>query len=231
MEADVMDYIRQCVTCINNAKIPVETLHPHEVPVGPGIKTGMDFFQDDSGQKFLIVADYFSKFPFIFLVTLTHHQKMLRYLRDLFSTEGMPAVIMTDNGPPFKGEEFRRFVREFDFKHQTSSPHFHQSNGFIEAMDKKVKATYKKMDRSLNAQARALLQLHDTLITKDLPSPAEILHGWPAQGDVMPQCHRPVNIPENLPTTTRNPTDAERTLRPSSPSQGRQRILKVREKV
>ena len=80
MEADVMDYIRRCVTCIDNAKIPVETLCPHEVPAGPWIKIGMDFFQDDSGQKFLIVADYFSKFPFIFPVTLTHHQKMLRYL-------------------------------------------------------------------------------------------------------------------------------------------------------
>ena len=32
MEADVMDYIRRCVTCIDNAKIPVETLHPHDVP-------------------------------------------------------------------------------------------------------------------------------------------------------------------------------------------------------
>ena len=104
-----MDYIRRCVTCIDNAKIPVETLHPHEVPAGPWIKIGMDFFQDDSGQKFLIIADYFSKFPFIFPVASTHHQKMLRYLRDLFLTKGVPAVIMTDNGPPFNGEEFRHF--------------------------------------------------------------------------------------------------------------------------
>ena len=194
MEADVMDYIRRCVTCINNAKIPVETLHPHEVPAGPWIKIGMDFFQDDSGQKFLIVTDYFSKFPFIFPVASTHHQKTLRYLRDVFLTEGVPAVVMTDNGPPFNGEEFRWFTREFDFKHQTSSPHFHQSNGFIEAMVKKVKAAYKKMDGSPNTQARALLQLRDTPIAKDLPSPVEILHGRPAQGAVMPRCHRPVNI-------------------------------------
>ena len=166
--------------------MPVETLHPHEVPAGPWIKIGMDFFQDDSGQKFLIVADYFSKFPFIFPVTLTHHQQMPRYLRDLFSTEGIPSVVMTDNRPPFNGEEF---------KHQTSSPHFHQLNGFIEAMVKKVKAAYKKTDGSPNSQARALLQLCDTPIAADLPSPTEILHGWPAQGAVMPQCHRPVNIP------------------------------------
>ena len=63
-------------------------------------------------------------------------------------------------------------------------PHFHQSNGFIEAMVKKVKNAYKKMDRSPSAQARALLQLHDTPIMADLPSPAEILHGRPAQGTV-----------------------------------------------
>ena len=107
----------------------------------------------------------------------------------MFSTEGVPAVIMTDNGPPFNGEEFQCFAKEFDFKHQTSSPHFHQSNGF-----KKVKAAYKKTDGSLNTQARALLQLRDTPITKDLPSLAEILHGRPAKGAVMPQCYRPVNI-------------------------------------
>ena len=109
--------------------------------------------------------------------------------------EGIPSVVLTDNGPPFNGEEFKHFAREYDFKHQTSSPHFHQSNGFIEAMVKKVKAAYKKMDGSPNAQARALLQLHNTPITKDLPSPAEILHGQPPQGAVIPRCHRPINIP------------------------------------
>ena len=29
MEADMMDYIKQCVTCIDNAKMPVETLCIH----------------------------------------------------------------------------------------------------------------------------------------------------------------------------------------------------------
>ena len=104
----------------------------------------------------------------------------------MFSTEGLPSVLMTNNGPPFNGEEFKCFAREFDFKHQTSSPHFHQSNGFIKVMVKKVKVAYKKTDGSPNSQARALLQLHDTPITAYLPSPAEILHGWPAQGAIMP---------------------------------------------
>ena len=73
-------------------------------------------------------------------------------------------------------------------------PHFHQSNGFIEAMVKKVKNAYKKTDGSPNAQAKALLQLHDTPITADLPSPAEILHGHPAQGAVLSRPSKRVNI-------------------------------------
>ena len=230
MEADVMDYIRRCMTCIDNTKIPVETLRPHEVPARPWIKIGMDFFQDDSGQKFLIVADYFSKFPFIFPVASTHHQKMLWYLRDLFSTKGVPAIVMTDNGPPFNSEEFWCFARELDFKHQTSSLHFHQSNGFIEAMVKKVKAAYKKTDGSLSAQVRALLQLCDTPIAKDLPSLAEILHGRPAQGAVMPRWHRPVNIQK----ICRQLLEIQQTQKEHFDRAHRAkdvRILKVREKV
>ena len=140
------------------------------------------------------MADYFSKFPYVFPVASTHHFKTITHLKELLAAEGIPAIIMSDNGPPFNGEEFRQFACDFDFMHTTSSPHFHQSNGFIEAMVKKVKNAYKKMDGSSNAQARALLQLRDTPITADLPSPAEILHGHPAQGTVLSRPSKRVNI-------------------------------------
>ena len=169
-------------------------LQPHEVPPRPWVKIGVDFFQDHLGKKHLIVADYFSKFPYVFPVASTHHFKTITHLRELFAAEGIPAVVMSDNGPPFNGEEFRQFACDFDFMHTTSSPHFHQSNGFIEAMVKKVKNAYKKMDGSPNAQARALLQLCDTPIMADLPSPAEILHGCPAQGAVLSRPSKRVNI-------------------------------------
>ena len=121
------------------ATYPVEMLHPHEVPPGPWVKIGVDFFQDHLGKKHLIVADYFSKFPYVFPVASSHHFKTISHLRELFAAEGVPAIVMSDNGPPFNGEEFRQFSRDFDFVHTTSSPHFHQSNGFIESMVKKVK--------------------------------------------------------------------------------------------
>ena len=148
MEADITDYIKRCLTCIKCSNLPVEMLQPHEVPPRPWVKIGVDFFQDHLGKKHLIVADYFSKFPYVFPVASTHHFKTITHLRELFAAEGIPAIVMSDNGPPFNGEEFRQFSRDFDFVHTTSSPHFHQLNGFIEAMVKKVKNAYKKMDGS-----------------------------------------------------------------------------------
>ena len=80
MEADVTDYIKRCLTCIDSSNIPVETLHPHEIPPGPWVKVGMDFFQDDFGKMYLIIADYFSKFPFIYPVRCSHHFKTITHL-------------------------------------------------------------------------------------------------------------------------------------------------------
>ena len=223
MEADVMDYIKRCVTCIDNAKIPVETLRSHEVPAGPWIKIGMDFFQDDSGQKFLTVADYFSKFPF----TSLSHRFTTKRRWDTCETCFRPKAYRQSSWPT---TDHPSMAKNSDALRQTSSPHFHQSNGFIEAMVKKVKAAYKKMDGSPNAQARALLQLWDTPIAKDLPSPAEILHGRPTQGAVMPLRHRPVNIQKircrllEIQRTQKEHFDRAHRAKD-------ERILKVREQV
>ena len=144
---------------------------------------------------------------------------MLRYVRDLFLMEGVPSVVMTNNGPPFNGEEFKCFAREFDFKHQTSSPHFHQLNGFIEAMVKKVKATYKKISKCSGKSIIAVTQYTNhkrlTITGRNFT--------WTARTR---SCHAPMSQthqhPKNLLTTTRNPTHAERTLRPSSQNHGQE---------
>ena len=51
MEADVTYYIKQCLTCIECSNLPIKTLQPHEVPSGPWVKIGVDFFQDHLGKK------------------------------------------------------------------------------------------------------------------------------------------------------------------------------------
>ena len=85
MEADVTDYIKQCLACIKCSNLTVKTLQPHKVPPRPWIKIGVDFFQDHLGKKHLIVADYFSKFLYVFPVASAHHFKTVTHLRELCS--------------------------------------------------------------------------------------------------------------------------------------------------
>ena len=49
MEADITNYIKQCLTCIECSNLPVEMLQPHEVPPRPWVKIGINFFQDHLG--------------------------------------------------------------------------------------------------------------------------------------------------------------------------------------
>ena len=127
---------------------------------------------------------------------------------------------MSDNGLPFNGDNFKRFAREFDFVHATSSPHFHQSNGLIMAMVKKVKNTYKKTDGSPNAQARALLQLHDIPILTDLPLPSEILHGRLVQGAVLSRHPKTDQFEMDPAETDRNPEHPKRAVQQITQSKG-----------
>ena len=62
------------------------------------------------------------------------------------------------------------------FDHVTSSPHYPQSNGFIERHVQTVKHTLKKVGPRSDVQM-ALLVLRATPIDSHLPSPAELLYG------------------------------------------------------
>ena len=68
-------------------------------------------------------------------------------LIDLFSNEGFPKEIISDNSSPFNSQEFADYLSSHGVKHTTSSPHYPQSNGFIERHIKTVKnLLYKAMD-------------------------------------------------------------------------------------
>ena len=53
---------------------------------------------------------------------------------------------MTDNGPQFDSQEFRKFAEEWEFDHVTSSPGYAQSNGMAESAVKKPNRKAKKAE-------------------------------------------------------------------------------------
>ena len=122
-----------------------------------------------------MICDYFSKFPFLYRAK-TSFWSLRDLLIDLFSIEGYPDEIVSDNGPPFQSKEFAKFLSGLGIKHTTSSPGYPRSNGFI---DQHIQTVKNMLSKSSNTQSfqEVLADLRTTRIGTGLPSPAEILHG------------------------------------------------------
>ena len=100
-----------------------------------------DFF-DLMEKEYLLVTVHFSKFPFVKCLPWDCSRKTTQEtLKALFSVQGVPEMLYTDNGLQFVTCSFAEFCDEWNVRHITSSPHYPQSNGFIESMVKAIKKT------------------------------------------------------------------------------------------
>ena len=95
-------------------------------------------------------------------------------LKQIFSEQGIPQSVRTDNGPQFNSKEFSELSSVYGFKHVTSSPHYPRSNGFIESQVKIVKRTLEKLAKDNGDPHLALLYLRSTPVDR-LLSQAQLL--------------------------------------------------------
>ena len=116
------------------------------------------------------------KFPFLYRAK-TSFWSLRDCLIDLFSIEGYPDEIVSDNGPPFQSKEFAKFLSGLGIKHTTSSPRYPRSNGFIERHIQTVKNMLSKSSNTQSFSGSLSRFEKKTRIGTGLPSPAEILHG------------------------------------------------------
>ena len=78
------------------------------------------------GDKYLIVIDYRSKFPFVRKVRSGCTSSTIVQIRkNIFSEQGIPLnlKIVSDNGPQFSCREYKSFTENWNIQYVTSSPH------------------------------------------------------------------------------------------------------------
>ena len=91
----------------------------------------MDVFHP--GRKlYLVLADHTINFFDISQLPNKLSSRVIVHAKHFFSKYDIPKVITSDNGPEFTGSAFKTFSKQWDFKHVTSSPHYHKSNGQIQ---------------------------------------------------------------------------------------------------
>ncbi|XP_063441937.1 uncharacterized protein K02A2.6-like [Mytilus trossulus] len=175
MNAEVKDYIQRCETCRTfERKQQKETLISHEIPSRPWSKVGIDLMTFQS-KNYLVTIDYYSNYWEVDYLEDTLALTVIRKLRAQFARHGIPDVCFTDNGPQFDCGEFRKFSRLWEFKHDTSSPLYAQSNGKVEQTVQTVKRLMKKSKFDKKDPYLAFLDFRNTPTEGFDNSPAEKL--------------------------------------------------------
>ena len=125
MNAEVRDQIKQCSICSEfQAKNPKEPMQSHLIPDRPWSRVATDQFKLH-GKYYIVLVDYYSDFIKVKGLHENTSFAVIEFLKELFSSYGIPDTLVTDNGPQFTSEDFRQFSHDWEFLHVSSSPHHH----------------------------------------------------------------------------------------------------------
>lgn len=105
----------------------------------------------------------------------TKSSKVTRKLKGLFTHQGMPDVVFSDNGPQYSSEEFTNFSCKWEFPHKTSSPGYLQSNGWAEWAVKTTKQLLREANIAGQDPYPVILDLCNTFTQGLDTSPAQRL--------------------------------------------------------
>jgi len=135
MKMDALTFVRKCEKCQMHAKIqhvPSAELTPLSSP-WPFAQGGIDLmgpFPPASGQrKSVVVAiDYFTKWVEAKALAKTTAADVKDFLwKQVICRFGLPKVIISDGGPPFKSVQFKDFLSDMNIQHRVVSVAYPQS--------------------------------------------------------------------------------------------------------
>ncbi len=189
MDCQVENAIKSCSTCLQHDKTAnthVAPLCPVPTPTMAWEKLAIDVVgplnNAPQGCRFaMTLIDYYSKWPEIAFASDVTSATVVKFLSAVFSREGNPLELVTDNGSQFVSAEFEAFLADRDIKHYRSSVYYPQANGEIERFNRVFKdclQTARIEGKEWKAFVTEFLHTYRATphaVTK--LSPAELLHG------------------------------------------------------
>lgn len=114
----IAETVKSCSACQGTKNQPQKApLHPWAWATAPWERVHVDFAGPFLGKMFLVATDSHSKWPEVVIMSSTTSSKTIVVLRELFSCNGIPRHLISDNGPQFISEEFCRFMVSNGIKH------------------------------------------------------------------------------------------------------------------
>ena len=139
--------IRNCCPCQASTPESAPTPEPLKMtplPDGPWKEVAIDFAGPyPSGEYLMVVIDEYSRFPEVEILTFTSARAVIPKLDAIFSRQGIPDVLKSDNGPPFNSHEFKEFAEHLGFQHRRITPYSPKVNGEADAFYENSREMYK----------------------------------------------------------------------------------------
>lgn len=133
LDKDIETLTKTCHGCQATAKMPQRaTLHPWEWPTEPWTRIHVDFAGPFLNRMFLVMVDAHSKWPEVIIMNSTTTQATIEAMRAVFARNGLPSILVSDNGPQYTSEEFAEFMRINGILHKRSPPYHPATNGQAE---------------------------------------------------------------------------------------------------
>ena len=183
LDSEIEGLARGCKSCTAKKTAPPRaTLHPWEPATQAWERLHLDFAGPFQSTNLLIVYDSYTKWIEAIEMKETTATKPVHELRDLCARFGVPAQIVSDNGPQFLSRELTGFTENNGIKHIRVAPYHQSSNGAAERAVQTVKNAPKASARD-GGTLRYRLQ-RSLLAYRIAPhavtgrSPAELMLGW-----------------------------------------------------
>jgi hypothetical protein len=144
LDMEIETLVRSCAVCQgmrnDSPKVP---LIPWSYPDRVWERIHLDF-ADLNGQNYMIVVDSHSKWiEVIEMKSITTNQTIIE-LRKIFASNGLPEILVTDNGPQLVSYDFEHFLKLNGVRHVVSAPYHPATNGAAERTVQTVKSALKK---------------------------------------------------------------------------------------
>ena len=168
---EIEQALRLCGLCADHSKSAQPCnppLQPIPLPPGPWQHLELDIIGPLQGgtwsERFgLVLVDVYSRWPEVAFVSEVKSAQVIEFLEAVFSREGVPVKLQTDNGPQFCSSEFQEWLRSYDITHLRSSTYSPQTCGMVERLNRTVKeslVTARLMGRPRSAHIRSFLQVY-----------------------------------------------------------------------
>ena len=116
---EIEELIKHCHTCevTTTSKSQALPLAPTFMPGHAWDTLAIDLQGPfPSGDYLLLMIDYRSRYPVVYLICNTSAGKILKCMNSTFSLVGYPKVLLSDNGPKFKSVQFRNYCEQHGIK-------------------------------------------------------------------------------------------------------------------